>query len=276
MLACIVGNMLTGIINLAMFSTFEPSQQEKTAYRTLLFKETIHSLRLHAAKALQCACRLLKLHRELVQKYKQAKDLKPLKITRRPRQWKCIPLLKLRVKLISFADDQVILSRKDYLTKLGIYLALKYHLKEVSKRRHYGLLSDSPGMVVKSIWEREMQDVGSKLNYVCNFNRILRFSSAVHSSVSTLSKAQSLLKLTEYINSRVKLRSKPQASDVNLILNHPRRLKGHNLLHTSFQEKSIETTEPSARGILELRQLEEEDVVESAYVRWASSFKLQA
>jgi hypothetical protein len=264
MLACIFGNILTAIINFAMISTLEFSQQEKAVYRGLHVKSAYNSLRLHAARALQCAYRLRRLHRELVQKYRQARDLKPLMITKIPRHLKAIPLLKLRVRLISITEDQEILSRKDYLRKLSIYLTLKYHLKEVffyCKRRHYAHLSDSQGMVVKSTWEREMHDVGSKLNNVCNFNRILRFTGALNSSVRTLKKAQSLLKLTDYINSRVKLRSKPAPSAVKLILTHSRPflLNVHNLmLHTSLlNEESIETTVSS--GIVELRQPKEEN-----------------
>jgi hypothetical protein len=72
MLACIVGNIQTGLINLALINTLEMSHRSEAAYKRLLWNKSYAQLRLHAAIAMQCTCKLLVLHRHFMRKYSDA------------------------------------------------------------------------------------------------------------------------------------------------------------------------------------------------------------
>lgn len=226
MIACIVGNFQTGLLNHTLMRELQMSRRSEVAYKRLLWNTDYHSLRYHAKMALVYTCKLIYLHKVFLQNYSEAVHLKPLEVTfYAPVKKNClIPLVKVHYRIATLLEDKFVLSRDEYLAKLGLYLGLKKHLKHVTyytKRKHNSEVSDAQGQIVKSLWEREMKDVGSKLKYVVGIRNILQVSGVVSASVQTLKKAQTLKKLTEYIGSKA-IGLKPNPSTLQRIINHPR------------------------------------------------------
>jgi len=230
MIACIVGNCNTGLLNLALMREFEHSNRSYAAYKRLLWNKSYARLKFHAGMSLVCTAKLIYLHKTFLSKYKEAALLKPLEVTfYAPVKRNClIPLVKVHYQIATLLEDKIVLTSEEYLAKLDLYLRLKKHLKHVAfytKRKHNSEVSEHQGEVVKALWEREMNDISSKMNYVASIKNILHLSGIVHSAVRTLNKAESLEKLSEYLSTRAKLGNAPNPSSLQRILNHPRPKK---------------------------------------------------
>jgi hypothetical protein len=242
MLACIVGNIQTGLINLALINTLAMSDRSESAYKLLLWNKSYTQLRFHAAIAVQCTCKLLVLHRHFMRKYSDAHLLKPLEITFfAPVKRNCLlPLVKIHHKIALLNEDRLILATDEYLLKLSLYLKLKNHLALVSfytKRKLFSEIGERQGQIVKSLWEREIRDVRSKLRYVVDYRHLLQFTGVVSIAVRSSKKAQQLSKVTKYISTNFKLDSQPVPSALQKILTSksPSKIDINELmLHSTF------------------------------------------
>jgi hypothetical protein len=274
MLACIVGNIQTGLINLALINTLEMSHRDEAAYKRLLWNKSYARLKLHAAIAMQCTCKLLVLHKQFMRKYGDANLLKPLEIIfYAPVKRSClVPLVKVHYKFALLIEDRLILTSDEYLMKLRLYLKLKNHLALVSfytKRKLNSEIGERQGQIVKSLWEREIRDIRSKLGYVVSTRHVLQFTGVVNTAVRSSKKAQQLSKVTEYICTKLKLTSKPVPSALRKILmyNSPSKINIYELmLHSSFLGQETRTSIKRRTGINAVRVIEDNREGETAAV----------
>jgi hypothetical protein len=168
--------------------------------------------------------------------------LKPLEITFfAPVKRNCLlPLVKIHHKIAFLIEDRLNLTTHEYLLKLSLYLKLKSHLALVSfytKRKLFSEIGERQGQIVKSLWEREIRDVRSKLGYVVGCRHLLKFTGVVSNAVRSSKKAQQLSKVTEYIGTKLKLDSQPVPSALQRILisNNPSKINIYELmLHSTF------------------------------------------
>jgi hypothetical protein len=231
MLACIIGNVYSGLMIMALQSKLNHTDNEAVAGIWILWKTTYRLLHHHSAVAMGAAGRLYGLHRRLKLKYPDAFMLNPIKIyskTNRPKMTKMLtPLIKVFNKsAMSKYDDQV-LKRSDYLKKLKLYIKMKqslYQLKQVVRTKR---IEDSQTQILHNLRYQQAlgyNDLSIKINQVSNIHTLRKYRNFRRESRTLLEKARGALKISEKLlkvktQPNFKVSSQVQAITLKIIKN---------------------------------------------------------
>lgn len=204
MLACIIGNVYSGLMIMALQSKLEHSKNEAVAGIWILWRASYRRLQLNSAKVLGAAGRLHVLHKGFRIKYKEAVMLNPIKIyskTNLPKKTRVLtPLIKVFNRSAITRFDLEVLKKADFKKKLRSYLLMKqclYRLKVVLRDKR---IEDSSTHILHNmIYQQalEYNGLSISLNKISN-NRILRsYCRYRRQSKILLEKARGVLKISD-------------------------------------------------------------------------------
>jgi hypothetical protein len=206
MLACIIGNVYSGLMIMALQSKLEHTDDEAVAGIWILWKTTYRKFYSHSAVALGSAGRLYGLHRQFKLKYPEAFMLNPIKIyskANKPKMTRVLmPLIKVFNKSAMSKYDDKVLKRSDYLKKLKLYIQMKqsfYQLKQVVRAKR---IEDSQTHILYNLKYQQAlgyNDLSIKINQVSNIRTLRKYRNFRRESRTLLEKARGALKISEQL-----------------------------------------------------------------------------
>jgi len=136
MLACILGNVYTGLLVLALQSNLKLNQVEEKASRYMVQRHLRHMLEKTAARAFIVTWRLSRLHTQIKHNYKLGHMLKPFSIMPAPRKLErsLLPVKKVFGSNCASVADIRVLREDDYMRKL---LYIRRLWKCLGSIKHY-------------------------------------------------------------------------------------------------------------------------------------------
>lgn len=214
MLACIIGNVYSGLMILALQSKLNHSDNERVAGVWIVWNKTYRQLQQNAAKALGSAARLKNFHTKLRAKYPEAFMLHPLKIYskhNKPKMTKVFfPLLKVFNRLAFTRFDNEVLSNRHFRTKLKLYLRLRknfFALKQVMRDKH---IEDSQKLTLHNMSYQQAlgyNDISVRMHKVFNSVSLRLYSNLTKKSHCQVDKAKIAWKLSEVLLRQRRCRS---------------------------------------------------------------------
>jgi hypothetical protein len=219
MLACIIGNVYSGLMILALQSKLNQTDAEEVSGIWIMWRVSYNKLHKFSAKALGSAGRMYCLHHRFLKKYPEASMLNPIKIytkTNRPRMTKVLtPLIKVFNKYAMSRYDNDVLQRKDFNQKLKLYLLMKqsfYRLKSILRDKR---IEDSQTHMLHNLFYQqalEYNNISVKLNKVANLRTLRHYKKYQRQAQTVLEKARGVARISEML---LKVKSQPNFKIAN-------------------------------------------------------------
>lgn len=214
MLACIIGNVYSGLMIMALQSKLDHTNEEAVSGIWIMWRSTYRKLQIYSAKVLGTAGRLYRLHRKFRMKYPEASLLHPIKIYSKsnvPKMTKVLmPLIKIFNRSAMSNFDQIVLKYGDFKHKLGLYLLMRqsmYKLKSVLRDKR---IEDSSTHILHNLTYQQAlgyNDLSIKLNKAINYRTLNKYRNFMILSKTLLDKARGAQKISEKL---IKVKSHPK------------------------------------------------------------------
>lgn len=244
MLACIIGNVYSGLMIMALQSKLKHSEDEYVSGMWINWRKTYHELQYYSKRALTSAGRLVGLHRRLRRRDPQVSMLHPLKVYskfKKPNMAKLFfPLVKVFNRIALFLNDKEVLTAKEFNKKVKYYLAMRLNLAELKKRLRDKLIEDSQTHVLYNLTYQQAlgyNDISVKMHQVFNSSSLKLFVGFERHSRSMRVKAEHALKMSQTL---LKTRKQPSIKFSHefaaIVQNTIKELRRHRGKHIDKKE----------------------------------------
>lgn len=200
MIACIIGNVYSGLMIVALQGKLVRSEEEANSGIWILWKASYAKLKTNSAKAIEAALRLVRLHKQFCLKYPEAFMLNPIKVMSKPPQAKaCLPLLKVFNKSAVTMNDADLLSRGDFQAKMKVYLTMKksfYNVSRIDLDRHLEV-SLSKGLYSLTCQQAICyNDLSTRMSRTADMDLLFNYRRYTRHSKALLLKAQTAMQIS--------------------------------------------------------------------------------
>jgi hypothetical protein len=197
MIACIIGNVYSGLMIVALQGKLVRSEEEANSGMWILWRASYAKLKTNSAKAIEAALRLVRLHKQFCLKYPEAFMLNPIKVMSKPPQTKAyLPLLKVFNKSAVTMNDADLLSGGDFQAKMKVYLTMKksfYNVNRIDLDRHLEV-SLSKGLYSLTCQQAICyNDLSTRMSRTADLDLLFNYRRYTRHSKALLLKAQTAM-----------------------------------------------------------------------------------
>lgn len=203
MLACILGNVYTGLLVLALQNNLDMTEDQSKAIKYSFQRLNSSKLNYSASQTIRQFIQLKKLHKSFKQKYHKAWLLTSYRINSKVEKFKrssLLPLAKVYGKRNQEARDIKILGQSDYLQKKVEVTKLKRHLTNIKACRRFATKPGSAAQIMEMMsecWDIELTYLSRTAKSTFRSHGLLQ---SIHKASLSLSKKSDKLKtLTAFI-----------------------------------------------------------------------------
>lgn len=254
MLACILGNVYTGLLVLALQNNLEMSDDQSRAIRYSFQRQNSAMLYNSACQSIKQFMVLKAKHKSFKQKYRRAFMLTSFRINsnvKKAKRSSLLPLTKVYGRWNQVARDIVVLGQQDYLSKKKDVILLKKHLSIIKGCTRNATKPGSTWQIMimmKEGWDIELKFLSRFTRKVCRTKGHMKPIISAAASIQT--KAQKLRALTAYLCDSILVKERINSTRFQKVFKTKSSLKDRSFMRRRSYINTLSSQSPTPSQVL--------------------------